>query len=151
LKGFITPDRGNALTLCPKQLEFSRPVNLTTYSSIAALDDTYFQNYGKTPDLPSGYVINQLDLNKLQFDISVYYNKTLTSGSDLPLWISSLAQSFVSLLTPGIPFPSLIAGGIKNFPSDGRFIDFDLISFIGPFLYVFLFQLTFPVILGVSV
>ncbi len=144
----MSHERGSVLTFCPKQLEFRRPIGFTEYDSVAQMDSEYFQKYGFSPDLPSGYIINQLDLNKLQLDISVYYNKTLTAGSDLPLWISSLTQSLITLVSQGTFF--LVTGGIKDFPSDGSFIDFDLISFIGPFLYVFLFQLTFPVILGVS-
>jgi hypothetical protein len=39
-------------------------------------------------------------------------------------------------------------GGIKNFPQPATTVGFDLVASVGPFLYIFLFQLTFPVILG---
>jgi ABC-type multidrug transport system ATPase subunit len=43
---------------------------------------------------------------------------------------------------------SLTLEGIRNFPTPEQEINFDLISLIGPLLYVYVFQLMFPVILG---
>jgi hypothetical protein len=78
----------------------------------------------------------------------LYYNQTLTRGLDLPYWLDVVAQGFFSMITTNTTVVN--ANKAKSFPSPETKFDFDLISFIGPFLYVFIFQLTFPVILGVS-
>lgn len=52
-------------------------------------------------------------------------------------------------LVPGFYYNTFYCNNIRIFPTRAKKADFDLISLIGPYLYVFIFQLVFPVILSV--
>lgn len=138
--------RGGLVTICRTKILLQTPITWDQFSSLQELDATYYAAHAQSPDLQGGIILNQLNTSDQKLDASLFYNFTLTSGTDLPYWIDLIGMAFVNSLSPNGTL--MISGGTKNFPYPGFTLDFDLISFIGPFFYIFIFQLTFPVILG---
>jgi ABC-type multidrug transport system ATPase subunit len=76
----------------------------------------------------------------------ILYNDTLTAGLDVPLLANFIAKSAFSAAV-GPPGASFTFRGAQGFPTPRTKNEFDLQSLIGPTLYIYMFQLLFPVFL----
>ncbi|KAF2070624.1 hypothetical protein CYY_008063 [Polysphondylium violaceum] len=110
--------------------------------NLETLNDLTF-NQWKEYSLLGGYNFKVVD--KDTFEVSLLYNRTLTFYKDLPTLLHLVSKAYVSLT--GTNITKIIYDGLRDFPHDEKLVSFDLITILGPTLYVFIFQLPLPVIL----
>eukprot|EP01129_Flabellula_baltica_P012243 TRINITY_DN54_c1_g1_i1.p1 TRINITY_DN54_c1_g1~~TRINITY_DN54_c1_g1_i1.p1 ORF type:complete len:873 (+),score=187.37 TRINITY_DN54_c1_g1_i1:72-2690(+) len=109
-----------------------------------SLDETIYDAWGN--DIYVGaYDFVQADRTSLRYNVGIYSNLTTTNGRDLLLWASNLVSA---IWRDGvIDSGDFTLFGTKGYPKEESINDFDLISLIGTQIYIFVFQLLFPVIL----
>ena len=145
IKGVTFPDRGNLQDFCNTRYYLANPVTWKQVESKEVLNEMVYTGW-KGEDIHGGFIFNQLDKQNHVLDVSISYNETLTRGNDIPVLLQMLGNAFLKLVNPNAT--EFVLLGKKGFPSKEAEITFDLISLIGPYLYIYVFQLTFPVILG---
>jgi hypothetical protein len=110
------------------------------------MEDVLYQAYGREVYL-GAYSFQDTDLANGRFQFSVLYNKTLTKGRDVPA-LTNLVTDAVFKSMSNSSSSGMLFMGTKDYPSPKIKNGFDLVSLIGPVFYIFIFQLSFPVILG---
>ncbi|EFA86292.1 hypothetical protein PPL_00079 [Heterostelium album PN500] len=99
----------------------------------------------KTQTVNGAYNFGTVDNNKLE--VTLMYNRSISYGKDLGLFYTLVTRSY--RLITGNNITQFIFDGVKDFPTKKTTIGFDLISLIGPTLYIFIFQLILPVVLRI--
>jgi len=142
--------RGATQSIC-----FSDPlVVLPTIEGIASIEDadkallTSWAVGGNDTILGGFYftedVVLSNDTVTVRYDI--VYNDTLTAGLDVPLLANFVAKAVFGA-SVGPPGATFTFRGAQGFPTPRTKNEFDLQSLIGPTLYIYMFQLLFPVFL----
>jgi hypothetical protein len=108
------------------------------------------------PSVLKAYGLDATTLQQQQiagaFDVSVYYNESLTRGQDLPMLFNLLTNAlFRTFANDTAPGAKLEFFGAKDFPSPPRKIGFDLVSLVAPMFFLFMLELLQPVVLGALV
>jgi len=116
--------------------------------SKSELDSVIYRSwYQDTPYL-AGFQFGAVDMNAGVLNYSVFYNKTLTNGRDIPLLMTLITSAWWRSVVNFSPLASYIMLGTKNFPTPQTENNFDIISLVGPIVYIYIFNLLFPVILA---
>eukprot|EP01122_Echinamoeba_exundans_P012286 TRINITY_DN5094_c0_g1_i1.p1 TRINITY_DN5094_c0_g1~~TRINITY_DN5094_c0_g1_i1.p1 ORF type:complete len:939 (+),score=203.70 TRINITY_DN5094_c0_g1_i1:58-2817(+) len=146
-KSEISVSRGGNVfpTICFGEPKFLYPlINYT--SSKADIDNTVFNDWRKVVWV-GGYDLSSINVDLNNFVFSVFYNRTLSAGRDLPLIVNIITNAIWKTAVKNLPDSKMILAGTKDFPRPRTLNDFDLISVVGPSLYIYLFHLLFPVVL----
>eukprot|EP00276_Gloeochaete_wittrockiana_P009781 CAMPEP_0184651222 /NCGR_PEP_ID=MMETSP0308-20130426/8796_1 /TAXON_ID=38269 /ORGANISM="Gloeochaete witrockiana, Strain SAG 46.84" /LENGTH=912 /DNA_ID=CAMNT_0027085281 /DNA_START=218 /DNA_END=2956 /DNA_ORIENTATION=- len=154
-------EQGNFQSLCTRRW-YNVP-QWESFSNQTAIESSLFNNWD-TQNSSGGFVFNKFDLTQRQFSYKILYNDTVSKGKDLPLLINLISTAIMRTLFPPpsgfrfeYPPPStfesiskrgLFLTGARDFPKGPKTNDFDIIYLLGPFIYIFIFQLLFPVVLG---
>eukprot|EP00003_Mantamonas_plastica_P028868 TRINITY_DN672_c0_g1_i2.p1 TRINITY_DN672_c0_g1~~TRINITY_DN672_c0_g1_i2.p1 ORF type:complete len:927 (-),score=322.82 TRINITY_DN672_c0_g1_i2:32-2431(-) len=141
LKGEIFLQRGRSQQFCFRKPFVAQPMQFEKVASQKDLDKKVVDGWAKD-NFFGGYVFNTIDAAAKKLNVSVYVNATLTRLFDVPGFRNLIVSAF-SKSIGGIQIQYL---GSKNVPTDEQQIDFDLISLVGPLLYVYVFQLVYPVL-----
>ncbi|GAM24437.1 hypothetical protein SAMD00019534_076120 [Acytostelium subglobosum LB1] len=120
-------------------MPLSTQIGAATYEQFKA--DTF--NNWKTKTINGAYHFGTVDQNKLE--VSLLYNRSISFGNELGLLYTMATRSYRALTGQNIT--QIIFDGIRDFPTKQTSFTFDLISLIGPTLYIFIFQLILPVVL----
>lgn len=125
---------------------YSTPISFAQRDTQSTMEDVLYQAYGREVYL-GGYSFQETDISNGHFSFSVLYNKTLTKGYDIPALTNLITDSVFKQMSNSSDSQMLFLG-TRDYPSPETENGFDLISLIGPVFYIFIFQLSFPVILG---
>eukprot|EP01112_Ceratiomyxa_fruticulosa_P013038 TRINITY_DN3645_c1_g1_i2.p1 TRINITY_DN3645_c1_g1~~TRINITY_DN3645_c1_g1_i2.p1 ORF type:complete len:881 (-),score=186.76 TRINITY_DN3645_c1_g1_i2:11-2653(-) len=134
--------QGDFNSICYVAPKFIYPLEFKDQSSKANLDNALFNEWKWNSTL-GAYIFNGLSESPPALDFTVSYNKTFTLGNDLPALINLITRSFVRMLTG----KDMYFAGVRDFPRTDTKVSFDLVSIIGPYLYLYIFQMIFPVML----
>eukprot|EP01132_Coremiostelium_polycephalum_P010969 gene10969-13436_t len=133
---------GKYATYCKDTASVLYPLDMEPVPSQEEFNTFTFDNW-KTKTVLGGFRFDQVDPNEL--DVSLLYNKSLTFGKELPTMLHMASRVYLTLT--GQNLTKIIFDGLRDFPRDKIVFGFDLISLLGPILYIFIFQLILPVIL----
>jgi ABC-type multidrug transport system ATPase subunit len=123
------------------------PVDAATISSN---NDFIYDSWREVnTDLAGGWSFRELDVAARRIDMGVFYNKTLSFGMDIPAIVSVVTDALYRRIR-GSTAPEVFFEyeGSKNYPRDKEESNFDIVTFAGPFLYLFMFQLLLPVFMS---
>lgn len=116
-------------------------------ASVEAVDESIYSAYSDKRVVSGAYHFEKMDFATSEFEYDVYYNLTGSGGFDLPLLINFISNAIWRHQNPTTPTTFLTFSGNKNNPIPPTEVEFDLISLTGPFIYHFIFQLLWPVML----
>ena len=115
----------------------------------------------------SAVLFNTVDFGRKEFAFDVYSNDTLTTLIDVPAMANAIGNAIFRKVAPvfdkrarslcfhqrltrfriaGLTTMTLV--GTKDYPTPELPNTFDIVSLIGPGLYMYIFQLLLPVFLG---
>ena len=149
VKGKIWPDRGNFQEFCDKDPYWTYPFNFTHIGAVEDKQASLYNNF-RSGNQFGGFVFHNLDVQAKRVEYSVHINESLTLGDDAPLFMSMALEGLVKLLAPEAR-TSFSFAGTRDMPTVERENSFDLISLLGPVLYIYVFQLMIPPILSLIV
>jgi ABC-type multidrug transport system ATPase subunit len=143
-KGYVDPAKGQGAALC-RQATYAAPLRFVSSPDVQALTDTLYNSAGKS-QATGAYIFNYADPHSL--DVTVLTNKTISRSQDYPILVNYLSSAMLRE-SSGNNKLQLKFTGVKTFPSyTWSAASLDIIAAAGPFLYVFIFQLLMPVVLG---
>jgi ABC-type multidrug transport system ATPase subunit len=139
----LTDSDGSIYSLCFSSPTFQYPV-LSQVTERSQIEETTYKSWGKS-NYMSAIDVSELDLsgNRVRFD--VYYNFTLTGGSDLPIFINFVSNALWRMLIGDSVGVYLGNPGRKDFPRGVKDNSFDIVSLGGPNLYIYIFLLLLPI------
>ena len=110
----LTDSDGSIYSLCFSSPTFQYPV-LSQVTERSQIEETTYKSWGKS-NYMSAIDVSELDLsgNRVRFD--VYYNFTLTGGSDLPIFINFVSNALWRMLIGDSVGVYLGNPGRKDFP-----------------------------------
>lgn len=117
------------------------------HEDLETIDKTIYDSFRERKVVSGAYYFNKVDLDTLEVDYDVYFNQTGSGGYDLQFLINFVSNAIWRHSFTSNPLTSLTFSGNKNFPIPPSDFEFDLISLMGPFIYHFIFQLLWPVML----
>jgi hypothetical protein len=94
------------------------------------IDDTVFNDWRKVVWV-GGYDLSSINVDLNNFVFSVFYNRTLSAGRDLPLIVNIITNAVWKTAVKNLPDSKMILAGTKDFPRPRTLNDFDLISIVG--------------------
>ena len=144
-RGYNTVRRGqSAISICTS-IPYAAPLKFTKVSSAADMEDVMYQSYASNV-ISGGYVFNNINPSTGGIDLTVVSNKTISANKDQPLLVNYISEAILKTLAG--PQFSLILNGFNSYPSYTYGESIDIITLVGPFIYVFIFQLIMPVTVG---
>ncbi|EGG14460.1 hypothetical protein DFA_12232 [Cavenderia fasciculata] len=133
---------GRYATYCSDTPSIAAPITMERMESYDKFTNETFDNW-KTIIVNGGYRFAQVDNDSLA--VSLLYNRSISFGKELGTLYTLASRSFRAIT--GASLTEIIFDGIKDFPTRQATLDFDLVSLLGPMLYIFIFQLMMPVVL----
>eukprot|EP00741_Cyanophora_paradoxa_P000094 tig00000057_g90.t1 len=161
-KGEVIFQQAQRLSLCRQVPTYNVP-KLETVPSQAEMENRILNDFPRV--YAGGYVFKELRPAERRYRLAVLFNETISQARDMPLLLNLITTAIAqSLLRPDpafrfqYPAPDTLPQlpqprgrtliGTKDYPSNPTPNEFDLVSLIGPFIYIYIFQLMFPVALG---
>eukprot|EP00474_Spongospora_subterranea_P005858 CRZ06316.1 hypothetical protein [Spongospora subterranea] len=136
-------------TLCTNSPILITKLNFAVASSKQEADDRLYKGWNNNDSFVGGLVINEAGDNRMNYDIVV--NKTLTDLQDMPALSGLMSNAIYRMLAsrngsqPITRAAQVQSSGTKMFPSPKTKVEFDLISLIGPSIYIYIFSMLLPV------
>jgi ABC-type multidrug transport system ATPase subunit len=146
-KGNTNLRQGNTQSFCFTEPFFVFP-EMQQEDNKTAMDDIFFEDWAKKGPYVAGYDFRTVSLSSKQVIYGLMYNMTLTRGRDLMALMGLVSNAVWKTFSPNQNLTSYTGYGTKNFPTPRTKNDFDLISIIGPQLYIYIFHLSLPVIMS---
>lgn len=143
----LTDSDGAINDICTSAPTFMFPLAQNA-SDRASIDSTTYNNWGRKNFMSA---INFDSLSASNVKIDVFYNYSLTSGSDLPIFINFVSNALWRYiraqagLSDDTTDSYMLNPGVKNFPTGVVDNTFDIISLGCPNLYIYVFMLLLPV------
>lgn len=137
----LTDSSGAIYALCYSSPSFQYPI-VSTVPSRADLDRSTYGVWGKN-NVMSGIDMTEVTSSSVKFD--VFYNFTLTSGTDVPIFVNWISNAVWRMLIGNSPDTYLSNPGRKDFPRGVKDNSFDIISLGCPNLYIYIFLLLLPI------
>ncbi|KYR02910.1 ABC transporter A family protein [Tieghemostelium lacteum] len=134
---------GRYATYCQYSPSIINPLTLNNVSdSIVTFNDLTYNEWKTNPYI-GGYNFKNVDSNN--FELSLLYNNSNSFGKELPTLLHLASRAYLSMVSTN-PI-KVWFDGIADFPREEKLLAFDLVSILGPILYIFIFQLPLPVVL----
>lgn len=140
----LTDSDGSIFDVCSSAPRFQYPI-LREVPSRKEIESTTYKRWGRE-NFMSSIDISELSDTKMKFD--VFYNNSLTGGSDLPIFINFVSNALwrtVIGVTGLDPDVYLVNPGKKGYPRGVYDRAFDIISLGCPNLYIYIFLLLLPI------
>lgn len=116
-------------TICFGEPKILYPLfNYTTTKD--AIDSTVFNDWRKVVWV-GGYDLSRINVDTKSFNFSVFYNRTLSAGRDLPLIVNIITNTIWKVAVKAFSDSKMILAGTKDFPTPRKLNEFDLISVAG--------------------
>ncbi|KAF2070577.1 hypothetical protein CYY_008108 [Polysphondylium violaceum] len=113
-------------------------------SNVTQLNDEIFHSWRRL-SIMGGYDFKSI--NNENLELTIVFNKTLTRYKDLPTLFQLVTHAYNSLIGSNSNFTSIVYDGLRDVPHGKIEPNFDLVSLMGPMLYMFIFQMPLPFIL----
>eukprot|EP00474_Spongospora_subterranea_P004480 CRZ04938.1 hypothetical protein [Spongospora subterranea] len=145
--------QGSPDDICAKKPRIFTQLTPVFMDNDISADDRLFHGWGNPADqFTGGASFTALNSAQGIAKYNVYDNATFTQHQDLPALLTLMSSTvYRHLVQPASAAKAqyqISMTGTKNFPQPKTAISFDLISLVGPQLYIYVIALLFPVFLG---